>query len=76
MDIVFLYGILMDALFLFILAWCAYKDWKTRAVSNLYVILLLCLGGVHTALMSQTAPNWWLYPPGCCSLFPLLLRGT
>lgn len=57
-------GILMDAFFVAMLVWCAYMDIKTRTISNLSVILLLCLGLAHLLLTLLTGVVWWVYPAG------------
>ena len=57
-------GILMDAFFVAMLVWCAYMDIKTRTISNLSVILLLCLGLAHLLLTLLTGAVWWVYPAG------------
>lgn len=66
------FGILLDALFVTDLVWCAYIDWKTRTVSNLPVGLLLCLGLAHTILVSLAHNTWWLYPAGVLLSAPFL----
>lgn len=57
-------GILMDAFFVAMLVWCAYMDIKTRTISNLSIILLLCLGLAHLLLTLLTGAVWWVYPEG------------
>lgn len=63
--------ILTDAFFIALLAWCAYTDIRTRTVSNISVILLLCLGLAHTILLIISGSAWWAYPAGLalCILF-------
>jgi Flp pilus assembly protein protease CpaA len=56
-------GILMDAFFVAMLVWCAYMDIKTRTISNLSIILLLCLGLAHL-LLTLIGAVWWVYPAG------------
>ena len=71
-------GILMDAFFIALLIRCAYTDIRTRTVSNVSVILLLCLGLAHTALMALTGNTWWTYPAGMALAVPFYvawLRG-
>lgn len=65
--------ILMDAFFIVLLVWCACTDWKTRTVSNLPVVLLLCLGLAHTALMLLTGNSWWPYPAGLLLSVPFFI---
>lgn len=66
-------SILMDAFFNALLGWCAYTDIKTRTVSNVTIILLLCLGLVHTALMLLTGNAWWAYPAGLLLSTPFFI---
>jgi len=65
--------ILMDALFIALLVWCAYTDLKTRTVSNISVVLMLGLGLAHTALMLLTGGAWWLYPAGLAMGVPFFI---
>lgn len=57
-------GILTDAFFVALLIWCAYTDIKARTISNLSVILLLCLGLAHLMLTLLIGVAWWVYPAG------------
>lgn len=66
-------SILMDAFFVAPLVWCACSDWKTRTVSNLPIVLLLCLGLAHTALMFMTSHTWWPYPSGLLLCVPFII---
>ena len=71
-------GVLMDALFISLLVWCSYTDIQKRKVSNMSVILLLCLGIAHTVLMGLTGNTWWTYPAGMALTVPFFvvwLRG-
>ena len=54
-------SILMDVFFIDILIWCSYTDLKSRTISNVSIILLLCLGLMHTVLMGFTINTWWTY---------------
>jgi len=70
--------ILTDAFFIALLIWCSYTDIRKRMVSNVSVILLLCLGIVHTALMGLAGNTWWTYPAGIVLAVPFFvawLRG-
>ena len=71
MDLIF--SILMDAFFIALLAWCAYTDLKARTVSNLSVILLLCLGLAHTGLLALDGNAWWPYPAGLLLCTPFFI---
>lgn len=68
-----LFGILMDAFFIILLAWCACTDWSMRIVSNIPIALLLGLGFVHTAFIILTDNIWWLYPAGLLVVIPFLI---
>jgi prepilin peptidase CpaA len=73
-----LLSVLTDALFLSLLVWCSYTDIRKRMVSNVSVILLLCLGIVHTVLMGLAGNTWWTYPAGMALAVPFFvawLRG-
>ena len=74
MDISFL-GILTDAFFIALLAWCAYTDIRKRTVSNVSIILLLCLGIEHTVLMTVAGNTWWTYLVGMALAVPSSLHG-
>ncbi len=65
--------ILMDAFFIALLAWCAYTDIRTRTVSNVSVILMMCLGIAHTAFMALTVNIWLIYPAGLTLCIPFFI---
>ena len=65
--------ILMDAFFIALLAWCAYTDIRMRIVSNVSIILLLCLGLAHTALCGFCGNAWWPYAAGLALAVPFLI---
>ena len=72
-------SVLMDAFFITLLVWCAYTDIRKRTVSNMTVMLLLCLGAAHTVLMGLTGSEWWTYPAGMALSVPFFivwLRGS
>ena len=66
-------GILMDAFFVAVLLWCSYTDLKSRTVSNMSVVILLCLGLVHTILVALSGGTWWVYPAGMLLGIPFLI---
>ena len=66
-------GILLDALFVALLVWCAYTDCKKRTVSNLLIALLLCLGLVHMAIILLADNTWWQHPAGLLLSIPFLI---
>ena len=63
----------MDAFFIALLVWCSSTDIWKRTVSNLAVILMLCLGIVHTALIAQAGGTWWIYPAGMVFAIPFFI---
>lgn len=63
----------MDAFFIALLVWCSYMDIRNRTVSNFAVILMLCLGVVHTALIAQAGGTWWTYPAGMVFAIPFFI---
>jgi Flp pilus assembly protein protease CpaA len=63
----------MDAFFITLLVGCAYTDMRMRTVSNLAVILLLCLGLAHTALIGLSSSVWWPYPAGLVLCMPFFI---
>ena len=73
-----IFCILMDAFFIALLVWCSYTDIRKRTVSNVSVILMLCLGIAHTVLMGLAGNTWWTYPAGMAVAVPFYvawLRG-
>ena len=66
-------GILTDAFFIALLIWCAYTDIRTRAVSSTAVVLLLCLGLMHTVLIGLSGSVWWPYPAGLALAVPFFI---
>ena len=69
-----LLSVLTDALFISLLVWCSYTDIKKRTVSNLWVILLLCLRLIHMAFLLLNGNNtWWAYPAGLLLSVPFII---
>lgn len=66
-------GILMDAFFITLLVGCAYTDMRMRTVSNVAVILLLCLGLAHTALIGLSSSVWWPFLAGMALSTPFFI---
>ena len=66
-------SVLMDAFFITLLAWCSYTDMRSRTVSNVAVILMLCLGLAHTALIVLSISAWWPFPAGMALAVPFLI---
>jgi Flp pilus assembly protein protease CpaA len=73
MNIVSFFGILTDAFFIALLVWCGYTDIRKRIVSNIAILILLCLGLAHTALMILSGNTWWIYPAGLPLAVPFLI---
>lgn len=69
----FFLGILMDAFFITMLLWCSYTDIRKRSVSNMTIILLLCLVIAHTVFMELIGSSWWTYPAGMILAIPFFL---
>ncbi len=63
----------MDAFCIVLLVWCSYTDIRNRTVSNLAVVLMLCLGIVHTAFILQVDGTWWTYPTGMVFAIPFFI---
>jgi Flp pilus assembly protein protease CpaA len=66
-------GILMDAFFIAILVWCSYTDFKKRTITNLTIVLLLCLGAAHMVLVIMSGGIWWEYPAGLLLAIPFFI---
>lgn len=66
-------SVLTDALFIAPLIWCGYTDIRKRTVPNAAVILLLCIGVLHTVLMGLSGSTWWMYPAGLALAVPFLI---
>ncbi len=66
-------GILMDAFFIALFVWGSYTDIRNRTVSNLAVILMLCLGIAHAILIALAADTWWTYPAGMVFAIPFFI---
>ncbi len=66
-------SILMDAFFIVLLLWCACTDLKKRSVSNMLVVLLLCLGLAHMTLAVINGGTWWMYPAGLLLAVPFFI---
>jgi Flp pilus assembly protein protease CpaA len=73
MEMAFVQRILMDAFFIVLLIWCAYTDIRKRTVSNVSIILLLCLALAHTVLIALAGNSWWIYPAGLALAVPFLI---
>ena len=64
---------LTDAFFIAQLAMVAANtDIRKRMVSNMSVILLLCLGIVHTVLIGLAGNTWWIYPASIALAVPFV----
>jgi leader peptidase (prepilin peptidase)/N-methyltransferase len=66
-------GILMDAFFIALLAWCGNSDLKKRIISNMTIAILLCLGVAHIAFVVLNGSTWWMYPTGLLLAIPFFI---
>lgn len=66
-------GILLDAFFIALLLWCSCTDIRKRIVSNMSVILILCLGIAHTVFVALAGSPWWTYPAGMILAIPFFI---
>lgn len=73
MNIPFLWGIVMDALFLCLLIWCSISDIRKRTVSNRSILLLLFLGLAHMGYILLCGGVWWQYPSGLLLSIPFFI---
>lgn len=73
LNTIILWGIVMDALFLCLLAWCSVSDIRKRTVSNCSIILLLCLGLTHMGYILLCSSVWWQYPAGLLLAIPFFI---
>jgi len=65
--------ILLDAFFVGLLVWCSYTDIRKRTVSNIAIVLLLCIGIAHTGLIASSQSTWWTYPLGMVFAIPFFI---
>ena len=63
----------MDAFFIALLVWCSSTDIRNRTVSNLAVILMLCLGIAHSVVIALAGSTWWTYPTGMVFAIPFFI---
>lgn len=73
MNTPFLWDIVMDALFLCLLAWCGVSDVRNRTISNRSIILLLCLGLVHMGYILLYGGVLWQYLVGLLLSIPFFI---
>ena len=66
-------GILMDALFVLLLVMCSVSDLRKRVISNVSIIMSLCLGLAHTVLALLGGEPWWQHPVGMLLALPFFL---
>jgi leader peptidase (prepilin peptidase)/N-methyltransferase len=66
-------SILTDALFISLLVWCSYTDLKRRIVSNIAIVILLCLGVAHYITVLYTGLEWSRYPAALLVAIPFFI---
>lgn len=69
----FAVGILLDVLFIALLAWCSVSDLKKREIPNAAILLLLGLGAAHLAISVCLGSPWQEYPLGTLLAIPLFI---
>ncbi len=69
----FLTGILPDALFVALLAWCSVSDLKKREIPNAAILLLLGLGAIHMITSVCLGSPWYEYPLGTLFTIPFFI---
>ena len=72
MNTIWIVGILMDAFFVSLLILCSVSDLHKRVISNVSIIMLLCLGVVHTVLALIGGEPWWQHPVGMLLALPFI----
>ncbi len=72
-ETLFLLGsVLLDALFLFLLAWTSITDIRKRMIPNT-IIILIALGAICKILLIAVAgTNWGIYPAGLLLTLPFI----
>lgn len=72
----FMAGILQDALFITLLAWCGVSDLRKREIPNTAILLLLGLGAAHLVASICMGTPWYEYPLGMLLAVPFFLAWT
>jgi Flp pilus assembly protein protease CpaA len=72
----FMAGILTDALFIALLAWCGVSDLKKREIPNTAILLMLGLGAAHMVISACLGCPWYEYPLGTLLAVPFFIAWT
>ena len=64
--------VLLDALFLCLLAWASISDVWKRIIPNAIVLLILLAAICKTVLMAAAGSVWWIYPVGLLLTIPFI----
>lgn len=70
MNILNIWDILTDVLFLILLAWCSYTDLKRREISNIAVVLLMIIGIANLVFRVIKGENYFSFPVGIILVLP------
>lgn len=65
-------SVLLDALFICLLAWASISDVWKRIIPNTVVLLILLAAICKTVLMAATGAVWWVYPVGLLLTIPFI----
>jgi Flp pilus assembly protein protease CpaA len=65
-------GVLLDALFLCLLAWASISDVWKRIIPNIVVILIFLTAICKTVLLATAGSVWWIYPGGLLLTIPFI----
>lgn len=73
-EILLLLGsVLLDALFICLLAWASISDVWKRIIPNTAVLLILLAAICKTVLMATSGSVWWIYPAGLILIIPFIV---
>jgi len=72
----FMAGILTDALFIALLAWCGVSDLKKREIPNIAILLMLGLSAAHMVISACLGCLWYVYPLGALPAVPFFITWT
>jgi Flp pilus assembly protein protease CpaA len=70
--ILLLGSVLLDALFLCLLAWASISDVWKRIIPNIVVLIILLSAICRTVLMAASGSVWWVYPVGLLLIIPFI----
>lgn len=66
-------SVLLDALFICLLAWVSISDVWKRIIPNIVILLILLASISKTVLMAATGAVWWVYPAGLLLIIPFII---